>query len=637
MPGGIIQIASYGSQDIFLTGNPQITFFKVVYRRHTNFSIETIEEQFTGIINFGEKIYCPLSKTGDLCHRMYLKIDLPEVNLPRVLDNTVITNARIQLNNAKQTYDNLNVYANYIFDAYNLVYKELQPINADPDQINAELNYYFTAQIDTIGYQTAKSQVSTIVVANSDIQTQINNIVANTGLNTTQKLQQINTIINQISLYLNNVNKSYYTTYLQQLQIYNDAVNPNANFAWIKRLGHFIYNYIDVEIGGTRIDRHYSDWINIWYELTGNYFMDDVYNKMIGDVPKLTSYNRDTKPSYSMYVPLKFWFNRHNGLALPLVAMRFSDVRINVDLRKIEECVYTDYDNSNNDLMDLITLDNITLYTEYIFLDQDERRKFAQSIHEYLIEQTQIEKNINLVNKNITCQLNYVRPVKELYWITRKTSNITPYDLSNNNNYNISNYGIDLIPIDIGTAQNGSLNSITLKSTSSNIDNYYKNNYIKIVNGRGNGQITKIISYNGSSKIAIVGGWSIYPDYTSVYNIYTSNPIQNPIQTANLFLNGETRCNEQNIDYYNYVQGYECHTNTPSVGVNVLSFGLHPEMVQPSGSLNMGRIDDIKLQINMTDEFINNLNGATYDVSIYANNYNILRVMGGYAGMTFSM
>lgn len=635
MAGGLLQIATYGTQDIFLTGNPQITFFKIVYHRYTNFSIQTFEEPFSGIINFNEIVKSTLSKIGDLAYRMYLKIQLPNVHLSRPLDQTLVTNATQQLNDAKTNYDNLNNYANFIFDAYNIVFRELQPINADPDQINNTVNFFFTAQIDTIAFQNAASLVPTNIVNNSDIQTQINNIVSNTSLNTTQKLNQILTCINQISTYLNNINQQYYNIYLNQLNIYNDATTPFYNFSWIKRIGHFIYNYIDIDIGGTRIDRHYNDWINIWYELTNNEFMIPNYDKMIGDVPILTNYDRNEKPTYTLYVPLYFWFNRNNGLALPLVAMRYSDVNITVNLRKIEECIITDYDNSDNDIMDKIVLDNMTLLVDYIFLDQDERQRFAQSIHEYLIEQTQREEFINLSNKGITCQLNFVRTCKEILWISKKNYNIDIYNLTINPNWYY--YGLEPIPYDNGIVVAGNLNSVTLQNSSSNIDDFYKNYYIKIIKGKGINQISQIIKYFGSNKVAITSGWKIAPDYTSEYALFNVYPIQGTIDDATLLLNGEPRINTQPNNFYNFVTTFESHTNSPNYGIYDYSFAIKPELIQPSGTCNLGRINDIKLQINMSDDFINSLNGSQYNVKVFATNYNILRVMGGFAGTAFSM
>ena len=79
MGGGLMQLVAYGAQDIYLTGNPQITFFKVVYRRHTNFSMEAIEQTFSGSPDFGRKVYCTISRNGDLIHRVYLQVKLPAV------------------------------------------------------------------------------------------------------------------------------------------------------------------------------------------------------------------------------------------------------------------------------------------------------------------------------------------------------------------------------------------------------------------------------------------------------------------------------------------------------------------------------------------------------------------------------
>ena len=79
MGGGLMQLVAYGAQDIYLTGNPQITFFKVVYRRHTNFSMEAIEQTFNGQADFGRKVTCTISRNGDLIHRVYLQVVLPSV------------------------------------------------------------------------------------------------------------------------------------------------------------------------------------------------------------------------------------------------------------------------------------------------------------------------------------------------------------------------------------------------------------------------------------------------------------------------------------------------------------------------------------------------------------------------------
>ena len=82
MGGGLIQLSAYGSQDVFLTGNPQITFFKSVHRRHTNFSREDVKQEFKGTVDFGNKVSCTISKnSADLLHRLTVQIDLPSVTV----------------------------------------------------------------------------------------------------------------------------------------------------------------------------------------------------------------------------------------------------------------------------------------------------------------------------------------------------------------------------------------------------------------------------------------------------------------------------------------------------------------------------------------------------------------------------
>jgi len=310
-------------------------------------------------------------------------------------------------------------------------------------------------------------------------------------------------------------------------------------------------------------------------------------------------------------------------------------VRIIVNLQNVEQCVITDYDNSNNDLVDIINLDNISLYIDYVFLDQDERRKFAQSVHEYLIEQIQFDLFTSFVNQDVTCQLDFVRPCKEIVFVAQREFVVNPLDLSTDPAW--QNYTVNPVPYITDTAQSGSLISITLSTASSNTNNFYATFYVQITSGTGAGQLTQIISYDGTSKIANVAGWTIAPDYTSNYSLFQTYPLENPISTALLTLNGEDRASIQPGMYFNYVQPWEAHSDTPSNGINVYSFGLHAEELQPSGTCNLGRINDIKLQLSMTDDFMTTLDSNTFEVKVFAQNYNILRVMGGLAGPAFSI
>ena len=166
-----------------------------------------------------------------------------------------------------------------------------------------------------------------------------------------------------------------------------------------------------IEIGGDRIDQHFSDWFNVWSELTRNYNMDKVYGEMIGHVSVLNNLNNNVKPEYTLLVPLQFWFCRNNGLALPLVAMRYHDVRIVIEFAKLDELIFTDFEEVNNDLDNLIKIKDASLLVDYIFLDNDERRKFAQSMHEYLIEQVQVEKFTDITQNQVSLEIeNFEHP-----------------------------------------------------------------------------------------------------------------------------------------------------------------------------------------------------------------------------------
>ena len=215
MAGGTIQLLVYGAQDMYLTADPQITFFKIVYRRHTNFSIETFEATITEKPNFGKIGKVKIFRLGDLITKMYIKIVL-------------------------------------------------------------------------------------------------NKVVPNEG----------------------------------------------GKFAYVRRLGHAVLRSVEIEIGGYGIDKQYGEWLDLWYELTRNSGKERGYLNMIGDNPMLTTYNNKSKPEYVLYIPLKFWFNRFNGLALPLIAIQYQDVYIKLAFNEKEEVIVR---NSAFNSFDQITMIDVSI------------------------------------------------------------------------------------------------------------------------------------------------------------------------------------------------------------------------------------------------------------------------------------
>jgi len=451
---------AYGAQDIYLTGNPQITFFKVVYRRHTNFAMEAIEQTFNGSANFGKKVTCTISRNGDLIHRIYLQATLPAVTLQ-----------------------------------------------------------------------------------NQD--------------------------------------------------------GSGAQFRWLNWVGHNLINNVELEIGGQKIDKHYGDWLHVWNELTQEPGKQAGYAEMVGNVPQLVNLltqggedcdndcsqgepNSSSEvlkcaPEYTLYIPLQFWFCRNPGLALPLIALQYHEVKINLEFNELKNLCWDQTAASGHLVRDRVSqsgLVSASLYVDYIYLDTDERRRFAQVSHEYLIEQLQFTGGESVTSSANKIRLNFNHPCKELVWVVQRDSFV---------------------------------------SCDDNVVGPWK------------GQ--QPFNYSDWWDRAVLeSGYSV----TRVEGLAGKNPVV----TAKIQLNGHDRFTEREGKYFNLVQPFQHHTNIPAVGVNVYSFALKPEEHQPSGTCNFSRIDNATLVLVLS----NNAVGANYSaqVRVYATNYNVLRIMSGMGGLAYS-
>ena len=387
MGGGLMQLVAYGAQDIYLTGNPQITFFKVVYRRHTNFSMEAIEQTWNGSSTTAGRCTATISRNGDLVSRMYLEL---------------------------------------------------------------------------------------------------------TG------------------------------------QVKDDQNNPGAS----------CITDVELEIGGQKIDKQSGLWMEVWSELTEPNETGEVgcltgaaeitggtrFQKMSG-FGGLGNDSGDDFTGFTFHVPLMFWFCRNPGLALPLIALQYHEVKVIL----------------NHTIGTAITSAGNKLYCDYIYLDTDERRRFAQVSHEYLIEQVQEQ---TLSTPTGSSDLNFNHPVKELIWVDTAGWN--------------ADGGIDAA---VGTG------------------------------------------------------------------------------TYQLKLNGHDRFSARSFTYFTRAQVWQHHTGCPVISdiaaraqggyadtIAVYSFALKPEEHQPSGTCNFSRIDNAQLV---------GASGAAAD-TIFAVNYNVLRIMSGMGGLAYS-
>ena len=418
MGGGLLQLVAYGAQDVYLTGNPQITFFKVVYRRHTNFALESIQQTFNGTVGFGQRVTATVSRNGDLISRAYLNLKITKGHG----DNKLV---------------------------------------------------------------------------------------------------------------------------------------PYVGLKAIK--------YAEVEIGGQKIDKHYSDWMYIWNELSLPVGKKEAYYKMVGG--KSGKFFSGSENDMNLYIPLEFWFCRNIGLALPLIGLQYHEVKIVIQFEESSNILF-DSDTSAKPSL------SGSLWIDYVYLDTDERRKFAQSSHEYLIEQLQFTGKESAENK---IKLNFNHPVKELVWVMHNK-----------------------------------------ETTNEEWMNY--TNVVDVLSKKSDGTLLHLS--NDPHNIS-------YKEMSA--SLGPAGDTKNPIKKAKLILNGNDRFYARDGRYFNLIQPFQHHENVPNnTGINVYSFALKPEEHQPSGTLNMSRIDTAVLDLEYESQ------DSAHQLSVFAINYNVLRILSGMGGIAYS-
>jgi len=626
MPGGLLSILSYGSTDLFLTGAPQISFFKIVYRRHTNFSIESIEIGLNTNINFEDEYQIIFDRIGDLVGKCYLKIKLPEVYFNRdefSLPYTPYNDTPAEdLNN----YNTVKTYMDYNMKAYRVATDDVNVKNMTIQKFLKDIGDQFagngtayTEYNDLRKNQNKNERIYSIMYNASiyDIYLKYNSQISNL---TNSDIKYIYNLIELAVINSVKTIKYFWEIYEYKYNIYTIRASNNLKFAWNKNIGHNLIDYINVTLGGEEIDKHNGNLFELNYQLTHRSNLDMVYNKLIGNLPELTTYDETIKPSYILNIPLNFWFNKNMGSAFPLIASQYSDLAMKLKLRNINQCgLIESVSGETYSLEDLWNDKNykleVSLLVDYIFLDGQERKKFAQSSHEYLIE-------------------NY--------------QTIT-YNLSNlQSQINQDNLKTDLI---ISNMISMSVDLDLKHPCKQIIWSFQKEKYLDDKNG-----LLKCIYNNYSINI---------------------NENKNPLQNANITLNGYDRMNKKlgTGEYYNLIQPYQHNTNIPNTGIYAYSFGIFPEEIQPSGACNFSRFGGQSLNFVLDENMFyysnsdidpniippqkieieydeleevdldqNIIESESYKKYLYtdivfnlfAKGYNVIRINGGFSGLAFS-
>jgi hypothetical protein len=442
------------------------------------------------------------------------------------------------------------------------------------------------------------------------------------------------------------------------LQVDIPAVSiSGASFRWIDALGHFLINTVELQIGGQRIDLHYGDWLEIFNELTIPAGLKAGYQRMIGNTYSLTTTETDPsgaddpstieKPQTTLYIPLQFFFCRNPGLALPLIALQYHEVVINIEFNRAANC-YIVGSEGQDPVPSMINpnLQNASLYVDYIYLDTDERRRFAQVSHEYLIEQLQFTGEETFTGSSYKSRLNFNHPVKELVWVVQRSdvvdngvnqwSNYTTQralngDVVEYNDTGINEWSNNQFPSTTSTVP-GLTDAGVLGGRESGRPNQYASGSANYYGSLGPNGGNASGAWNGT-----INAGDLTPNVPTATgltypHVFGGPGAQNCVWAAKLLLNGHDRFSERKGDYFNLVQPYQHHTNIPdSCGINVYSFALKPEDHQPTGTCNMSRIDNATLMLSVHPDIASSQ--LTKKLRVYAVNYNVLRIMSGMGGL----
>ncbi len=390
MTGGLLQIVTSGKQDIYLTINPEITFFKKVYRRHTNFSLELIELTSEQPAEFNNNISFIINK-GDALHRCYLEVELPNLSFSdkyitdqRYISkkSTNLSNLNTEYNKWNDYYSNLKNYVDIEIQLYRNLYNLLQTINVSINTLKDEVirfNYKNKLTKDLYKNKVDESVINLIDI--SSYITSINKLVTTTTIYDESIYISSNEIIQQLDKMYKIMNEylSYYNNkknkYLKQINEQKQSSNGQINFNYSEYLGHNFFEYFSLDIGGIQIQKYENDYLHIsqMHKIKEEYMEN--YLEMIGHTSNLYEFNNKNKGNTKILVPLIFWFNKDAGSSLPIVALQYSNIVINAKIADIKKIIcFENYEKMFDDIVkieidnnDGFTLNKNLIYNNYTF------------------------------------------------------------------------------------------------------------------------------------------------------------------------------------------------------------------------------------------------------------------------------
>ena len=438
----------------------------------------------------------------------------------------------------------------------------------------------------------------------------------------------------------------FYDTYLTYdlPAIYTNNLIP---FGWVEELGTRIISEVTIRIDGFQLDTQRGDFMKIYTDITFNGSSKYQWLKCIGGEPYMLNTGQNLSNDINtqtiainarrLFIPLLFWYCRNSGLAIPLIALQYNELYIDVTYSPLNELIrignplvspkqlFGDYQNSTfniNIRNYLLSLgydqtnvfyyftqnnwqSNTNLLCNYIFLGDDERKMFAQTSHEYLITQVQFNLFQGLKAGPNYLETTYCHPVKEIFWVLTQDNLDLPNDW-----YNFTGL------------QTGDQYSLS----------YWQNNQQYFNYPVYNQNALSYIKENFTNFINDVKSQSVYkltPQQTQTFfgNYY------NIMESAQPVFNNNDRMEIQDFAFYQNLQLFKYHTGLSQQGIYILSFALKPEDHQPSGTQNFSRLDYQEMRVNIFNTYPIE---QRFNCYMYAINYNVLRIIGGMGSTVFS-
>jgi hypothetical protein len=646
--------------------------------------MESIEQTFTGNINYGRKISCTIDRNGDLVSKMILEVDIEHGEHHSIhVDPVALPDEDLVIHLDEPLHGKTN-HVSYKLSLGDFEIVRDKTVEAKLKRNEAVVGagkFWATVQTSSpsfrvlsqiVGKQSVFGREPTSISTGIDF----NDLVALLKVKSSSDngLKLVITYIDKDGNHVENadgtaievpviigpqsslariewpeeleINAKFIDNCKKGCHPLGPCVAPNETLAAkVHRLGHALVKEVEVEIGGQIMDTQYGEWLEIWSQLTCTEDELTTLRTMISGSIRSSS----CQNSFKMYIPLQFWFNRNPGLALPLIALQYHEVKINLYVQELCNLNLTKYDKINQ----------ISLYCDYIFLDTDERRRFAQVSHEYLIDQVQFN-NIHSVCKdetNANIDLRFNHPCKELIWVVQPREEgltsghaATPFrysnlfNIQNNTSYDTTLWRYVLYINGYKTgATVGDIISIPTAVNDATGDNppgpteSVENELQEIENQHPGKSVTaEVEKIRGGPRQLCVG---LTCDGLAIAGTRQVEQLDT-LLSAKLQLNGNDRFSEREATYFRCVQPYQFHTGghrqgnislagsnqlenqggdwvsnvNPDSGVHgedgfiyVYSFGLKPEEHQPSGTCNFSRIDNATLQmkLNLRQDIIN--------------------------------